>query len=452
MPPPPPASGLASRLFLGPALRAQPDRRLVRLFRDGYENAFEEIVRRYDRGLRRYAAAIVPAHRADDVAQETFQKALLALRTAESDVELRPWLFRILRNTALNDLRDQPPPAGGVPDHVPGTENPAAVAERHEEITDLMRRLRSLPDAQRTAIVMRELEGLSHEEIAAALGVTGGAARQMLYRARRALRDAGGALTPAPLLQYLLAGAPGGTAVGEAAAGAGLGAAGLAGSGALLKVGMATVLVAGSVGAGVVVSQEADDERRRQAIEIIDQSDAGGQREDRGDATTATFAQDSGGSGSGSATEADHGGGSGSRGGREGSGSGSGSGSTSSGPGPGSDSSGSGGDGGGTEDHSGSGSGGTESDDHSGSDGGGGGHSGPGGGGDDDIPVISAPTDLSEVDDSPNSGPGSTSSGSGSSGSGTSGSGSSGSGTSGRSGSGSSGGGDLDGDLGSSGG
>src|SRR5215210_2111520 len=64
MPPPPPASGLASRLFLGPALRAQPDRRLVRLFRDGYENAFEEIVRRYDRGLRRYAAAIVPAHRA----------------------------------------------------------------------------------------------------------------------------------------------------------------------------------------------------------------------------------------------------------------------------------------------------------------------------------------------------------------------------------------------------
>jgi DNA-directed RNA polymerase specialized sigma24 family protein len=142
MPPPPPPSGFASRLFLGPALRAQPDRRLVSLVRDGYESAFEEIVRRYDRGLRRYAAAIVPSHRAEDVTQDTLSKALLALRRSESDVELRPWLFRILRNTALNDLRDQPPPAQALSEHLAGVAGPEAAAERREEIADLLERLR----------------------------------------------------------------------------------------------------------------------------------------------------------------------------------------------------------------------------------------------------------------------------------------------------------------------
>ena len=76
---PPPAEGFASRLFLGPALRTQPDRRLVTLVRDGYETAFEEIVRRYGKALTRYAAAIVGG-RSEDVTQDAFSKALLALR------------------------------------------------------------------------------------------------------------------------------------------------------------------------------------------------------------------------------------------------------------------------------------------------------------------------------------------------------------------------------------
>lgn len=82
MPPPPPNS-VASRLFLGPALRTQPDRRLVSLVRNGYETAFEEIVRRYGKPLGRYAAAIVPSHRAEDVTQDAFSKALLALRDTD---------------------------------------------------------------------------------------------------------------------------------------------------------------------------------------------------------------------------------------------------------------------------------------------------------------------------------------------------------------------------------
>ncbi|MGH2981940.1 MAG: RNA polymerase sigma factor, partial [Solirubrobacterales bacterium] len=204
--PPPPANNAVSRLFLGPALRAQSDRRLVSLVRDGYENAFEEIVRRYGRPLGRYAAAIVPSHRAEDVTQDAFSKALLALRGTDKEIELRPWLYRIVRNTALNDLRDQPPAAAPLHEGIDGVESPAQAAERREEIAELLDRLRDLPEPQRAAIVMRELEGLSHEEIAAALGLTGGGARQTIYRARRALRDGLGMLIPIPLLHLLLTG------------------------------------------------------------------------------------------------------------------------------------------------------------------------------------------------------------------------------------------------------
>src|SRR5262245_3220889 len=108
--PPPPTEVFASRLFLGPALRAQPDGRLVTLVREGYESAFEEIVRRYGRALGRYAASIVGS-RSEDVTQDALSKALLAMRRDDNEIELRPWLYRIVRNTALNDLRDRPPTA-----------------------------------------------------------------------------------------------------------------------------------------------------------------------------------------------------------------------------------------------------------------------------------------------------------------------------------------------------
>ncbi len=244
---PPPAETFASRLFLGPALRTQPDRRLVTLVREGYESAFEEIVRRYGKPLTRYAAAIVGS-RGEDVTQDAFSKALLALRRNEAEIELRPWLFRIVRNTALNDLRDSPPAPELLAEAIAGGDSPAETLERREELTDLMCRLQSLPEPQRAAIVMREMEGLSHEEIAAALGVSGGAARQAIHRARQALRNGAGMLVPLPLLKALLAAGSMGTAE-VAAAGAG----GTVGAGVALKAVTATVLVAGAVGAGVAV-------------------------------------------------------------------------------------------------------------------------------------------------------------------------------------------------------
>ncbi|HEV7770377.1 MAG TPA: RNA polymerase sigma factor [Solirubrobacterales bacterium] len=290
MPPPSAASAenLTSRLFLGPALRTQSDRRLVTLVREGYEAAFEEIVRRYRTQLDRFAAAIVGG-RSEDVTQDAFSKALLALRGSEAEIELRPWLYRIVRNTALNELRDSPPEAADLGEALAGGRSAAEEAERRQEMTDLMERLRALPEPQRAAIVMRELEGLSHEEIAAALGVSGGAARQAIFRARQALRDGLGLLLPLPLVRALIdhgaeaagasgavAGAGAGAAAGAAGAAGGTGAAlGGVGVGGALKVGVATALIAGSVGAGVAVEQRSDQGNKRPAAAETARGDSG---------------------------------------------------------------------------------------------------------------------------------------------------------------------------------
>jgi RNA polymerase sigma factor (sigma-70 family) len=259
---PPPAEHLAARVFLGPTLRAQPDRRLVDLVRDGYDAAFEEIVRRYRRPLDRFAAAIVGG-RSEDVTQDAFSKALLALRGSEVEIELRPWLYRIVRNTALNDLRDRAPAAEELVETLPGGLSAAAVVEAREELRDLMERLRALPEPQRAALVMRELEGLSHEEIAAALGVSGGAARQAIFRARSALREGFGLLLPLPIVRALAAHGDDAARAGGALAGAGASSAGGAALGGIgggaLKAGMAAVLIAGTAGVGVAIDHQRGD-------------------------------------------------------------------------------------------------------------------------------------------------------------------------------------------------
>ena len=175
----------------------------------------------------------------------------------------RAWLYRIVRNTALNDLRDRPPAAAELAeDLIVGGRSAAAEAEQRAEVVALTTSLRALPQNQRAALVMRELEGMSHEEIAAALGISGGAARQAIARGRAAVRGGLGALVPLPLLRVLGSGGGAGTEgaaagrVGEAvtgAAGAGVAAggagAGLLGAGAgALKMGLATVVVAGGIG------------------------------------------------------------------------------------------------------------------------------------------------------------------------------------------------------------
>ncbi|HEY4095961.1 MAG TPA: sigma-70 family RNA polymerase sigma factor [Baekduia sp.] len=208
-------------------MRLQSDERLAELAVDGHEAAFVAIVDRYRGPLVRYSAGIVGAGRADDAVQQTFISAHDALRQTSEIHHLRSWLYRIARNASLNLLRavrdDVPLDAGHV---AAPTDEPAAAFEQTERLRATLDAVRDLPERQRAALVLRELEGRSHEEIAAALGVTMGSARQHLMRARIAVRGAVTAITPYPLVAKLAAviAGPGPGPWVDAAVGAGAGA------------------------------------------------------------------------------------------------------------------------------------------------------------------------------------------------------------------------------------
>jgi RNA polymerase sigma factor (sigma-70 family) len=353
------------KALAGSALRAQPDRRLVRLAREGHDAAMAEIVRRYRPALVGYAARIVPPHRAEDVVQESLSRAMIALVEDEREIKLKPWLYAIVRNRALNDLRDERPHEP-IPDDFDGVRLPQEVAERREEVASLVAAIGALPDGQRDAIVQRELEGRSHEEIAARLGSTPGAVRGLIFRARLTLRDAIGALVPLPLVRWLLGEASGveaATGAGGAAAAGGIAAAGAAGGGGVAaKSGVALVVATLALGSGAAMR----DDGKRSAAQASDRSVA--QQEESSRASSA-------GEGSGTGPGASPNSGP----------------SSNSAPGGGDDDGGednSGPGGGDREDNSGPGSGGDEGDGDNSGPGGGGGpeperedHSGPGGGG-----------------------------------------------------------------------
>ena len=85
-------------------LRLQSDERLLKLFRRGIEPAFDELVNRYRAALVGYASAIAGHDRGEDVVQDSLVKAHRSL-LADRDIEPRPWLYSVVRNTALNDVR-----------------------------------------------------------------------------------------------------------------------------------------------------------------------------------------------------------------------------------------------------------------------------------------------------------------------------------------------------------
>ncbi len=236
-----------ARLAGAPLLRAQSDERLVDLVRAGNEAAFEAIVARYRRPLLRYCSGFMSEARAEDAVQTTLVSAFDALRSTRGEMTLRPWLYRIAHNTALNALRDRALHYEELSEEIDGVERPDQAYDRNESLRDLVAALGALPDRQRHAMVLHELEGRSYEEIATKLGVSDGSVRQLLNRARNTLRSGATAVTPFGLL----ARGPWGTATGEGVtARVAEMCAGGAGGAALTKV-CATAMVTGAVMVGV---------------------------------------------------------------------------------------------------------------------------------------------------------------------------------------------------------
>ena len=209
------------------ALKLQSDERLVKLAREAYEPAFEAIVERYRGPLERYAAGMAGPGRAEDLVQHAFTRLYLFLCEDERSLVLGPWLYRVTRNAAINAARERTHEE--ISENYDGVPQPPQVAEQRAHLRLVMGGLADLPERQRVAMVRRELEGRSYEEVAEELGVSGVGARQLVSRARIRLRDTAGLLIPLPLLRLGDLGAASGA--GAAASGAGAAAAGGAGAG-----------------------------------------------------------------------------------------------------------------------------------------------------------------------------------------------------------------------------
>jgi RNA polymerase sigma factor (sigma-70 family) len=166
------------------------DERLAQLVGEGNERAFSALYSRYHQQLYRYCQSIV-RHEADaqDVLQSTFTAALGALRRGQRNAPLRPWLYRIAHNESISLLRRRPL-TDELPETLPDNARSAeATAEERARLAALVSDLQALPERQRGALVMRELSGLSHEELAQALGISAGAAKQTVFEARQALQE-----------------------------------------------------------------------------------------------------------------------------------------------------------------------------------------------------------------------------------------------------------------------
>jgi RNA polymerase sigma factor (sigma-70 family) len=171
-----------------------PDDRLVALFRAGREEAFGALHDRYRPALVAFARRLVQGsgHDPEDVVQDAFLRAHTALRATDAPMTVKPWLYTIVRNRALDLLRS---PHGRGAELEEGRHLslvPAADPERATEQRDRLRRMVDgigrLPERQRVALVSRELEGVSHADMAARLGTSVQGTKSLLIRARAQLR------------------------------------------------------------------------------------------------------------------------------------------------------------------------------------------------------------------------------------------------------------------------
>lgn len=171
------------------------DDNLVTAARAGSSAAESEMVRRYRPVLTRYCARLVGPDLAEDAVNQALLQALVALRSAEQPAVLRPWLFRIAHNCAV-DVGRSKSAHDQLEDRACTAIGPSARMEQRETMRSIVGELRRLAPHERRALVAREFEGSSYVDIADELGHSVGAVRQMIFRARQRVRHAAAALLP----------------------------------------------------------------------------------------------------------------------------------------------------------------------------------------------------------------------------------------------------------------
>jgi RNA polymerase sigma factor (sigma-70 family) len=166
------------------------DELLARYTARGSQRAFAVLYERYHQPLYGYCRSIVRDDTdAQDALQSTFAGALSALQRGRRNAPLRPWLFRIAHNEAVSLIRrrqrdSEHEHAGPDSATAPSAEDRAAERARWSQLTS---DIAMLPERLRGALLLREMSGLAHEEIAVALGTTAAGAKQAIFEARQAL-------------------------------------------------------------------------------------------------------------------------------------------------------------------------------------------------------------------------------------------------------------------------
>jgi RNA polymerase sigma factor (sigma-70 family) len=184
------AGGLHGR---SPLLRLQSDDRLIAYVRRGNNSAFETLVSRYEARLLAFCRHMLGSREdAEDVLQEVFAAAFNAILADDRPINVRPWLYRIARNRSLNHLRRIQ--AIGVDSmDVHFSDNGASTADKvhnREEFRLLVGDIQDLPETQRTALLLREMDALSYDQIAEAMETTVPSVKSLLVRARVSLAEA----------------------------------------------------------------------------------------------------------------------------------------------------------------------------------------------------------------------------------------------------------------------
>ncbi len=176
-----------------PLLRLQSDEKLIVLIRRGQHGAFEALVQRYQSRLLAFCRHMLGSTEdAEDVLQEVFASSFNAMLADERPINARPWLYRIARNRCLNHLR-RPQHAGqdsmDVFERDGGLTTADAVYKR-EEFRQIVADVQDLPETQKTALLLREIDALSYDQIAEAMETTVPSVKSLLVRARVSLAEA----------------------------------------------------------------------------------------------------------------------------------------------------------------------------------------------------------------------------------------------------------------------
>ncbi len=174
------------------------DSQLIREIKDGNVQLYKELVTRYERKILLFIFHMLKNSRmeymAEDMCQETFYKAYRSLHSfREVEASFSTWLYTIARNTVLSELRKGRNgnvylEDSGVEPLTPADALPEQTVLRSEKVNMVREAINSLPEKQRSALILREYDGMDYQEIANILGQTVSSVKSLLFRARASVK------------------------------------------------------------------------------------------------------------------------------------------------------------------------------------------------------------------------------------------------------------------------